>query len=154
MNFTHRKILFSIFFKPFIHFPGNNDLQEKEKEKWTQINTVPSARPRYRPGLPSLHSRCPHPAKPRGRARPPGPASGPSNLRRPLSSDGRASMSQDQNRRAAASPVTLASFLFSLSSSLSPAAQRASAKSEHPWRLEEVAAPPRAPSSVRASTRG
>ena len=63
MNFTHRKIRFSIFFKRFIHFPGNNDLLEKEKGKWTQINTVPSARPRNRPGLPSLHSRCPHPGR-------------------------------------------------------------------------------------------
>ena len=33
MNFTHRKILFSIFFKPFIHFPGNKYLLDKEKIK-------------------------------------------------------------------------------------------------------------------------
>jgi len=33
MNFTHRKILFSILFKLFIHFLGNKYLLEKEKQK-------------------------------------------------------------------------------------------------------------------------
>jgi len=33
VNFTHRKILFSIFFKPFIHILGNKYLLEKEKRK-------------------------------------------------------------------------------------------------------------------------
>ena len=49
MNLTHRKILFSIYFKPFIHFLGNKYLLEKEKEKVTHFFTVPSARPRNRP---------------------------------------------------------------------------------------------------------
>ena len=33
MNFTHRKILFTIFFKSFIHFLGNKYLLEKEKKQ-------------------------------------------------------------------------------------------------------------------------
>ena len=33
MNFAHRTNLFSIFFKPFIHFLGNKCLVEKEKTK-------------------------------------------------------------------------------------------------------------------------
>ena len=50
MNFTHRKILFSIYFKQFIHFPGNKYLLEKEKQKMTHFFAVPSARPRIWPG--------------------------------------------------------------------------------------------------------
>ena len=61
MNFTHKIILFSIYFKPFIHFLGNKHLMEKGKEKLTHFFTVPLARPRNRPGPAPLHARCPHP---------------------------------------------------------------------------------------------
>ena len=61
MNFTHRKILFSIYFKPFIHFPGNKNSLEKEKEKLTHFFTIPSTRPKNRPNPAPLHARCPHP---------------------------------------------------------------------------------------------
>jgi len=62
------------------------------------------------------------------RPRPPGPKGSPINMRRPFSSDGRASMSQDQNRDGSGSPENPNPFgsLFSLSSpcsSLLPAAQ-------------------------------
>ena len=53
VNFTHRKILFSIFFKPFIHFPGNKYLLEKGKtKKLIHFSTVHSAQLAKWPAVP------------------------------------------------------------------------------------------------------
>ena len=104
VNFTHRKILFSIFIKQFIHFPRNKTFTRKRRTKNDSNQhcsfgpTKKSARPaslaralpapRLQPGL--------GPAKPRGRAHPHGPAGGPVNLEHSFSFDGRVSISQDQ----------------------------------------------------------
>ena len=81
MNFTHRKILFSIFFKPFIHFPGNKYLLEKEKPTTHSILHC-SFGPATKTTRPASLARCPtaprpqpgpRPAKLLDRTCPPGP---------------------------------------------------------------------------------
>ena len=83
MNFAHRKNLFSIFFKPLIIFQEIKLLLEKEKQKMTQIGTVPSARPRNRPQPASLARALPAPR--------PQPGSGPTKPRGALARLGRES---------------------------------------------------------------
>ena len=62
MNFAHRTNLFSIFFKPFIHFPGNKCLLEKEKTKTESFQFCSLG--------PAIKASRPTPALAQSRARP------------------------------------------------------------------------------------